>query len=746
MANNSALAGRRKKSLIMRFRPLLQKDVKSNDDFQEYCMKLALLNNMRYVRIPKDGSCQFHAVLVGLNNLKLNAENYDANSLRNALADYIINERSDSDAVLQNALSFAENEEGNNIESITFDEFIKRVRYNTSQRVSWGNQATLQFLSRFLKVQFVMASRNVTNVGGVELKSNTIQYIPEGIERDERRPCIFLVYDGGLHYESMIRNERISKSDDGDSSLVGFSEDTVQNEYQRYCSNFKLKPLRRRDCRVDNMDEKRMNEYCMVRSVGLRNNCSVENGTTSGCDNDALFTAVINSVVSQGYSICELNNAHLLRAKCYEILQKDIHLYIDEARTNLLEEESIEEYIASVGEGRKADDLTVRLICDSQGLAINMITINTRDCHYDENVRGFYADTPVSCYSSSSNNRVYVFIAKVIDSEQTTKYFHIVPILNEIDRLKIRSSKKPEDMSNSSKSLSKTSTKRKMFENEAFNHTSSSIASASVKRKEQIPNHLTGLSSIDTAESSSTKSLQSSVESCENGVERYRSELKNYHEFTRSFTFKNIEEADLKAAGVLCGALPSTGQLMSVVEMKNNCFIDNSVIDEEYDLNGVSMMYAILQSLRLQGYPNLDLNVAALSKLCLQQFGRDPNRYRKLLSPILEKYNISELDYLKQIGRVSAADNISMLLIANALDISICTFVVPEFGYSIEVSSNMYQRGLFGNPNAAKRAFVYQIKSKYWRRHKAMKPCPRNKYEAFALQSMKKRFDGMNVL
>jgi len=549
---------------------------------------------------------------------------------------------------------------------------------------------------------------------------------------------------------------------EGDTNVYLYVSESIcdideETEYRTFCQNLKLKGVRRRECKVDRSDCRGLNEYSIIRSVGIRNNCSIQITHDSYCDNDALFNAVAKSLLSQGYTWPDWTITNRLRAGCQKILEQKEHLYAEKIERCLGENETIQDYIRKVGEGQKTDDLTIRLIVDSQcGLAISMITIDTRNGVYEENGKGFYAETPVVNYCGRGRNRARAFVAKVIDSEGRIKYFHIVPLMSEIDKFEMRVKKRnndrayKNDVNDSSvfrgfsastqfateDQVQQNCRKRAMHETEDDNNGLSHLSYASM-RKKQIAT-VTRLE-VEESDSNVTSSVECRLEKNVNDytdlLDFYRKELQEYHEFTKTITLSEIKEEDMISKDLQSQTLNE--EFMLIVEKKNECWVDRTIVDRCYDTDDVSMIYAVMRSLSLQGHCMSSLDIAHVYKLCVEVFDRDHDRYRRLLKPILEKCNLTESQYLENIGRIREADDISMLLIANALNISICTFVVSNLRRRKKGVFFKYHVTLFGNKMSMKRAFVFEIATKYHQCRKAIVPNGRKTLERLALQNMR---------
>jgi hypothetical protein len=168
--------------------------------FEKFCELFCKRNNFFYVPVPADGSCQYSAVLVGLDHLGKNEHEYDVSDLRAAVGNYALIKYEERSELMINILQF-DDDSG----ELCIQEFVAKVKDMTVEtgRV-WGGDGTLKLMADLFDVQIVVSSLLSVSISGLIKRSNSLTFHPTNEELLEQRPRVFLIYDGQSHYAAAV--------------------------------------------------------------------------------------------------------------------------------------------------------------------------------------------------------------------------------------------------------------------------------------------------------------------------------------------------------------------------------------------------------------------------------------------------------------------------------------------------------------------------------------------------------------
>jgi hypothetical protein len=189
LRSTSATADERlAKILAVNFTCLSVTETSKCNSFNEYVRALCSKNNMEHINVPGDGSCQYHAVVVGLSYLQRNPHKWSGHILRQKLANYV-EENSTIDDFMEDTLSDLLIHY-----NVSCDAFLRRIR----NPKWWGDSHTLILLSKFLDVQIITCQYNEEN------KTSSVYYLPHLSLVDDGKPRIYLLSDDEKHFQTML--------------------------------------------------------------------------------------------------------------------------------------------------------------------------------------------------------------------------------------------------------------------------------------------------------------------------------------------------------------------------------------------------------------------------------------------------------------------------------------------------------------------------------------------------------------
>ncbi|HLP35109.1 MAG TPA: DUF6570 domain-containing protein [Amoebophilaceae bacterium] len=358
--------------------PLPIKGINKTDTARNVRDKYCAKYNLRAIDIPGDGSCQYAAVLTGLDHLGRNPGKWNVGEFRNALAAYVDKQmRAGAHTTVYQTVKTRINVEEqskmyykrHNVE-FTANELLRNIRGQNPGTRSWGDDVTLMLMHLFLGVHFTIVTYAVhptTNWPIVDAYS-----IPSPNPSSRSVPFVFLFLQTEKHYDALLPRDA---ADDIMPDLptqhqrrLERHREKLQNTtlYQKNCTLFKLKKVTK-----EVIKKFVTSEESFVKEIAVKNQCIIPpEELDTAADEYALPNAILTGLRSQGYSLPD--TADDLESDFIEQVKGRRDLYKDQLQMMLRQRNVPEEsYLETAC--REGDEFALRVLADCLGIVIHVL-------------------------------------------------------------------------------------------------------------------------------------------------------------------------------------------------------------------------------------------------------------------------------------------------------------------------------------------------------------------------------------